>query len=130
MSDLIKFTHAEEGVLSSDGSTGLGYVAVITSLARTSKLHYPKDSDPIRIYATDEQGLDHAVNYSYQATSHIQDSITAVSSIIALCENKEDIAEYLDSAMWLITGLSELSNEINSIAGDMQYAQAQQKNQA
>jgi len=122
MSKLIKFTHSEDGALNSQGSTGLSLVTTLGALAHTSQLIPVKNSAPIRKYATDEKGINDAINKANEAIAHLQWSIQSVSSIIALCDNKEDIAEHLTGAMWAITGLSELSTELSGIALDMQFS--------
>ncbi len=120
MNQLIKFTHSDDDAIELTGNTGLSYITALGALAHTSKLCHA-----VRTYATDEQGLLDAINYSEGAISHIQSSITALSAIIALCENQNDIQEHLTGAMWLITGLSELASEISGIADDMQFTLSQ-----
>lgn len=129
MSDSIKFNHGDDNSISTNnGDTSLSDIFLVAALSHTSKMVYPNGEEPTREYATDHKGLVTAVDRSEQIISSLNSGITAISSVMAY-SNPEDITDYAQDIMWLISGLSSLANEVHHSSQNMQFSLEQSRKQ-
>ncbi len=122
MSTSIKFDHGDDNSISTNnGDTAFSDIFLVAALTHTSKMIYPEGEEPTREYATDHEGLVTAIDKSEQIISSLNSGIAAISSVMAH-SNPDDTVDYMQDIMWLISGLSRLTNEVHCASQDMQYS--------
>jgi len=119
MSDFIMLDyHQDKKIEAVQGSTYFSDLSLILSLEATSKLN---EAAGYRNYATDNAGLETTIDKANELIISLNNTVGAISRLITFSDMKEVHPE-INTCMWHLTGLSELSTQVQVAIQNMQYS--------